>query len=184
MNWLDLLFLVIISLNLLGGYRQGLARWLIGLAGFLVSIPAALYGSRLLGGAIAGYIDPGLLMPLQETTNRLGFNITVDRTVSLVAGAIAFLVLFALIRILFSFLAGSFGAANRLPVVGLVNRLAGSALGLVKGLALVLLLMGLFFLLPVHCIAEATAGSTFVWLAERYLPCLVEGLKTLLISYL
>ena len=184
MNWLDLVFLMLIALNLIGGYRQGLVRQLIGLVGFLVSIPAAFYGSSLLGGVIAGYIDPGLLMPLQETSNRLGFNITVDRTVNLVAGIIAFLVLFVLIRALIGLLAGSFTAVNRLPVLGLLNRLAGLALGLARGLVLVLLLMGLFFLLPVNCIAGAMTGSTLVCIAESYIPSLVEGLKTLFLSYL
>ncbi len=184
MNWLDILFLALIALNLISGYRQGLVRQLIGLIGFLVAIAVAVYGSSRLGGVIAGYIDPAHLMPLQEVSNLLGVNITADWVVNLAARVIAFLVLLVLARILLGLLAGTFTAINRLPVVGTVNRLAGLVLGLARGLILILLLVGLFSLLPVNFIAEAMAESASICIAERYLPTLVDSLKSLLISYL
>ncbi|HHX87131.1 MAG TPA: hypothetical protein GX693_03000, partial [Firmicutes bacterium] len=79
---------------------------------------------------------------------------------------------------------GTFTAINRIPVVGTVNRLSGSLLGLARALILILLLVGLFSLLPVSFVAEAMAGSTSICIVERYLPSLVDSLKSLLISYL
>ncbi|HHX87751.1 MAG TPA: hypothetical protein GX693_06210, partial [Firmicutes bacterium] len=104
MNWLDVLFLALIVLHLVSGYRQGLARQLIGLVGLLVAIAVAVYGSSRLGAIIAGYIEPAHLMPLQEVSNLLGFNITVDWVVNLAARVIAFLVLLVLARILLGLL--------------------------------------------------------------------------------
>jgi len=184
LNWLDVLFLALIVLHLVSGYRQGLARQLIGLVGLLVAIAVAVYGSSRLGAIIAGYIEPAHLMPLQEVSNLLGFNITVDWVVNLAARVIAFLVLLVLARILLGLLAGTFTAITRIPVVGTVNRLSGSLLGLARALILILLLVGLFSLLPVSFVAEAMAGSTSICIVERYLPSLVDSLKSLLISYL
>ncbi len=184
MNWLDFLLLALLILNLVSGYRQGLVRQLIGLIGFVAAIAVAVYGNGPLGEVIAGYIDPAHLMPLQEVSNSLGFGITADLAVNLAARVIAFLVLLVLTRILLGLLARTFTVINRLPVVGAVNRLAGLVLGLARGLIIVLLLVGLFSLLPVSFVSEAVAGSAFISITERYLPALVESLKSLFISYL
>ena len=139
------------------------------------------FGSSYLG-AIAGYINPGHLMPLQEVSSRLGLDITADWMVGLAARVIAFLVLLILARILLSQLAGTFTVVNRLPVLGMVNRLSGVVLGTTRGLILILLLVGLLSLLPLAFIAGALSGSVIVDAAEQYLPFLMDNLKSLLIS--
>lgn len=184
MNWLDILLLALLVLNLISGYCQGLIRQMIGLIGFLVSIAVAVYGSSWLGGIIEGYVDPAWLMPLQEVSNQFGLNITADWAVSLAAKIASFLILMILAKFLLSLLASTFTDVNRLPVVGTVNRLAGLALGLARGLILVMLLVGLFSLLPLAFVAEAMSGSTLAAMVGRWLPQLAESLKSLLITCL
>ena len=59
-----------------------------------------------------------------------------ERAAELMAGALLFVVLFVVFSILFRLLSGSFKAINKLPVIGLVNRLGGALIGLVIGVAL------------------------------------------------
>jgi membrane protein required for colicin V production len=108
-NWLDILFLIILVASVLEGLKQGLARTGLGLVAFIVGLFCALW----FYGAAAAYLKPHLS----------------DRA----ANIVGFLVIFIGIVVL----GGLLGAliAKLLKVVHLswLDRLLGGAFGVVRG---------------------------------------------------
>jgi membrane protein required for colicin V production len=118
MNWLDLLILLILSLNVFLGFKRGLIRSVFGLAAFLLSIFIASLGTPFLASLLAGYLVQGM-----------------------VANILAFILLFFLgffsISIIGSLLHDSFKKSFLMPV----NFFGGGLFGLFKGIIIVVFLL-------------------------------------------
>lgn len=182
MNWLDLLLLGILAFFVIAGLSRGLASQLIGLLGFFIAAVLAYFGSRYLSSTVAGYLNPDLFMPIQEAMELLKVDLTMDWVLNLVAGIITFVAFFFVLQLLLKVLAGSFRSLNRVPVLGLVNRLGGGVFGLLRGLVFILLLISIFSLLPVDILAEAVGGSRVAAAAEACLPAVTAGIKNLFLT--
>jgi len=153
MNWLDLILAAIIVIYIAAGYSQGLVRQLLGLFSTLIALVAAFYGSKILSGYVVEYLNPGTFLPYLEATGQLGAGISMEQVLNTLAGIISFVMLFILFMILVRFILQGMRAVNKIPVIGVVNRLAGAGLGLLKGLIIIVILVSLAALIPVEAVA-------------------------------
>ena len=127
MNWVDIVVGVFMILFLVAGTRKGLIREVTGFVGLVVAFVVGIVGARVWAVMIA---------------DELRFHPSV-------ATAVSFILIFVLVFLLFR-AAGSviFKFIRRSPL-GLLDRLGGSVIGLLKGgliISLVFLILGTFSL--------------------------------------
>jgi uncharacterized membrane protein required for colicin V production len=183
MNWFDLVLLGLLALSIISGFRRGLVKQLFSLFGFIIALALAFFGSRMLSGTVAAYLDPNSMIPYQEALQLLGAEAAVERAMELVAGAVTFLALLVVLLILFRFFSGGFKWVNRIPIIGIINRLGGALIGLVVGGVFAYLLLGIFSLVPLPYTVEAVQGSRLAFWAEAYLPLLTATVKEYLMNF-
>lgn len=140
MNYLDIIFLLLLLFALINGYRKGLIEEVAGLAALILGIWAAMHFS----GVMANYIS-----------ENLNYNSQYLPVLSFVA---TFLLVLILVK-----LAGSL--ANHLinaVSLGFINRLAGLFFGILKGALILSVLLVVFNKLDeeVHLIPEETKLSS------------------------
>jgi len=116
MNGLDWVILVVLGLSILSGFVRGLARTLIGLAGWVVAALVAFRFGEMFGDALlTGIRNPALRAML------------------------AMMVLFLLVGIVTALLGALCARLIRAVGLGLGDRLLGAAFGAARGLAFVML---------------------------------------------
>ena len=183
MNWLDLVLGAIILLHLVNGFGSGMFKILFDLVIFLVVFILALLGSRLMSGFFAQFIDPESIADQYEMMQALGVEVALEDAPRLIAGLIALLVLFVLLSLLFRLFSRGFHWINRIPVIGLFNRLGGSVMGAAIGAAFVYVIIVVMSLIPVQLFISALEDSEIVVYAEQYLSFYALELKNFLINF-
>ncbi len=116
MNWVDAVMLAVIALSALAGFLRGLAREALGLAAWLA---AALLASRCYGAGLKlarRWIDDPQL-----------------------ADVVCFVIVFVVILIALSVLAGLLSRLVRLSVLGGIDRILGAGFGILRGAVLLVL---------------------------------------------
>ena len=137
MNWLDVCFALIIGASVFSGFRKGMIR--IGI-GFVASIVAFVLASWFYGTA-ASFLTP-----------TIG-----NRTLASFAG---FILVFSAVMLLGALV--SFVVARMFKLVGLswLDRLAGGAFGVVRGVLISVVLLLIMLAFPIARMRAAVAGST------------------------
>ncbi|WP_315649295.1 CvpA family protein [Roseateles aquae] len=152
MNWLDLCFIGILLVSVLVGIWRGLLYELLAIAGWLV----AYWG--------AGYLAPALQGWLPE--QRLGPGL---------AHALALVLAFMLILLLWGLAAKLLRALLHATPLSIFDRAAGAAFGALRGLLLALLAVVLVSMTPL--------SRAEVWTAARTVPLLqavLHGIEPML----
>jgi len=124
MNFVDFILILIILFFAIQGFRKGLIYELVSLAGLILGIYAAFQFS----GQIENYLTEYLNVPEKYST------IT------------AFILIFILVVIILHFIGKIIENIIDLIALGLLNKLAGSVFGIVKGI----ILLSLAFLILDH----------------------------------
>ncbi len=184
MNWFDYLLLGIAAFYLIGGLVQGVLKQLFSLFGFFIAAALALIGSRCLGGYGTALLKPEYFVPYEEVLQRMGITLSPEGLMDLAGGVLTFLVLLALLLIIFQLLIHWATKVNRVPVLGFFNRLAGALFGLLMGLLIGFALINAAMLLPLPFLDNALGGSLVAGYMELYLSPLFAGLKEALIDFL
>jgi membrane protein required for colicin V production len=110
MNWLDILLAVVLALSLIGSFRKGFSREVIGLVFSVVALVAGTWFYGTAGSFLLPYVSsPG------------------------VANFCGFLLVFFGVMILGSVLSFAFGKIVKAAGLSWLDRLMGSAFGLVRG---------------------------------------------------
>lgn len=154
----DLILLLLLLWSVVSGARRGLIQTVIGLVGWIAVVLGAGWLSRLftpmlakavvtplVGKAFTAYIgqDAALSGILDQV------EITVTKAATAMAEGVAFLILFVLFALalsaLLALVSHSLNFLTRFPPLGWLNRLAGAALGLVGGIAVILLALKLCY---------------------------------------
>ena len=154
-GWLDIVLGCIIILHTFNGVTRGLIRQVFDLLGFIIIIIIALFGSRLFSESLGEYINTEDIIPHHEIFQNLGFDVMLDKVPQFIAGLVAFLVLFLFLSLVFRVFSGGFRWINKIPVIGLFNRLGGSVLGFVVGLLFVYIIIVVLSIIPMPVIIEA-----------------------------
>ena len=155
MNWVDLAILAILATGTVWGYRVGLLNMVLLLVGLIVA-------ARLAG-----------------PVGSLFASISVDETVQAIAG---FVVVSAVQFIAIKGVARVWGPVmSWIPLANLTNRLAGSAMGLLFGFMLLLVVVAGIEKIPAgvlpNTIMDATAESTLIGLLVSDYNLLARLLK-------
>lgn len=183
MSWIDLLFLVVIALHLSNGFYRGFLKMSFDLAGFVLVFIVALFGSRLLGNLLAGTLDPEGVLYQHQIFQNSGLSVTPENAAQLVAGAAAFVVLFIILSIIFRYYAKGFKKINNIPVIGLLNRIGGSLIGIITGIAFVYIIIIVISLIPVQFIIEALDRSLFAIYTDHYFTPVALQLKDFMVNF-
>jgi membrane protein required for colicin V production len=137
MNWLDLVIAIILLSSLIPGYQQGVILQMAG----LISIILGFYCAYLYSSLLAF-----------EILKRTEFN-------PLIVRAISFIVIMLFVSQIITLIATGINKLFNLPVIGLANRLAGAAFGLIKGGVLVLIGITVMQHIPVVAVTQAVEQS-------------------------
>ncbi len=183
MNWLDILLIAVFILHVISGFSRGMVKQLFDIFGFIVVILLSFWGSRYFSNVLAEYINPEDIITHHELIESLGLEVAMEKVPQLIAGVIAFLALFLILSIAFRLFSGGFRWINRIPVIGLFNRLGGGILGILIGALFVYIIIAAISLIPMDLFMEALAGSEVVFFTEYYFTPLVGELKNFAVDF-
>lgn len=184
MNLLDLVLIVVLLLHLVNGFGNGMLKMLFDIAGFAAVFVLALLSSRFLSGPVSGFFDTESVKSQYDIVDNLGVEIVPEQMPALVAGLLVFLFFFILLSLIFRLYSRSFGWANRIPVVGLFNRLGGGILGTLVGAFFVYIIIIVLSLIPLQMFADALENSLFVAHSGNYVDPYAVQLKNFLVKIL
>ncbi len=183
MAWLDIFLLIIFIFHLVSGFSRGLFKQLIDILGIFLAIVLSIWGSRNFSNVLVEYINPENIIPHHELMVRLGVNVALEQAPQIIAGILTFLILFLLLSLVFKLFSGSFRLINRIPVVGLLNRIWGGILGAVVGLVFVYIIIASLSLLPLKIFIDALENSEIVFVADHYITPYAAELKDQIIEF-
>ena len=161
-NLPDLIIIAIVLVNLLLGFRRGLFGALSGLVGRIIALAAAYAAARAAAPHIARWIVTPILGDIFAQQAALSamsgvldsLRQTVTEAAVSMAESIAFLLLLILFAILLLWLVGLLTKSLRfiahLTPLGILDSIAGGAVGLATGVILIaLILLGIEFFSPI-----------------------------------
>ncbi len=165
---MTMLLTLLIVLFLAGGFFMGLKRGLVlqvvGLTGFIVALAAAY----LYSGALASYLR---WIPSPDAVSGI--------TEGFYYQAIAFVLLFIGIRILWNILGSSLEFLASLPLLNIANRWLGGAFGVVKVYVAIFLLLNLIAFVPHAAAQQTVSDSTLAQSIVEGTPVLSEKMAEL-----
>lgn len=181
MNLLDFIILVFIGACMIGGLKRGLVRQVLELVGIVVAfIVAARYGVAF-GQMLSGFLNLDNLAA-KVTASVLNIDLgglvgdlvtsAVPAITGLLFNFLGYILLFFLTLAAAKLLAMLIGAVAKLPVLGTVDKVAGVALGFLKGALIALAAVWILNLLPIPWAMEAMESS----IAAHYLLSIAPGL--------
>lgn len=172
-NLPDLIVLAILLINVIFGFRRGFFGSLYGLVGRVIAVAAAFFAARWAAPAVAEWVVTPIVGDLFERQAGLSSASgvlnglrqgAVEAAVSM-AESLAFILLLILFCVLFGWLVGfaakSLHTVAHLTPLGVLDSLAGGAVGLAAGAVLVaLILIGVWWVYPI-------AYSPLGWLSPE-----------------
>lgn len=180
MNWLDLLFLLILAFNLLSGLYHGFLKQLMGVVGMVISFYFALRWGTDFINLLEPFIPLRVFLEDAVTVTGADF----DWLASLFYNLIGFIILFILLQAAFRFVIAKLRLINLIPVVGVLNIAGGGLLGAFKGVLLAFIIASLISLLPTPFWELSRESSAIVALSERYMPIVVNYIREIIFRYL
>lgn len=162
LNLPDLIIIAAVLVNMILGFRRGFFGSLYGLVGRIIALAASYFAAR----AAAPYIASWVVTPIvgdvfeQQVTLSVSSGVldalrqTVTEAAQSMAESIAFLLLLILFGILFGWLVGVLTKSLRfiahLTPLGILDSVAGGAVGFATGVILIaLILVGIQFFSPI-----------------------------------
>ena len=162
LNLPDLIIIAIVLINMLSGFRRGFFGSLYGLVGRIIALIAAYWAARAAAPYAAQWIVTPILGDIFESRATFGLSNgvldalrqTVTEAAVSMAESVAFLMLLILGCILFGWLVGVLTKSLRfiahLTPLGILDSIAGGAVGFATGVILIaLLLLGIEFFSPI-----------------------------------
>ena len=154
LNLPDLIIIAAVLVNMILGFRRGFFGSLYGLVGRIIALAASYFAAR----AAAPYIASWVVTPIvgdvfeQQATLSVSSGVldalrqTVTEAAQSMAESIAFLLLLILFGILFGWLVGVLTKSLRfiahLTPLGILDSVAGGAVGFATGVILIALILG------------------------------------------
>ncbi len=183
MAWFDIFLLIIFIYHLLSGFSRGLVKQLFDILGIILVVVLSIWGSRNFSYVLVEYINPENIIPHHDLMVKLGVDVALVQAPQVIAGILTFLALFLLLSIVFKLFSGSFRWINRIPVIGMFNRIWGGILGAVVGLVFVYIVIASLSLIPLQFFIDALENSEVVFIADHYVTPYAEELKNQFIEY-
>lgn len=179
MNWLDYVLIFVLIYYLYNGFRQGLVKQVVGLAGFFI----AFYCSLRWSGALRSYLDRVLKLDevfvflSQESEASLWL-------VDVIINIVTFLMLMLIISLILSVLIQRLRIINKIPLVGPLNAISGAAIGTLKGLLIIFVFVSVISLLETQLWQDVIQASAVVDLSRHYMGLLFHFIAGLVVDNL
>ena len=135
--YVDILIACIFILMIYNGYKKGFLVGVLNLVYTLLSIVASWFLCPILAS----------MFPIVQSNNAGLINNLVNVN-EIINSVIYFVVIFLVLKLLHLFLILIFKSFNNIPIIGSINKLLGSAIGLINAFIIVLAL-SLLFTLPI-----------------------------------
>ena len=130
MNWLLIAVICIIAWNVVRGYTRGVLRMVYSLAAWIVMLAASTMA--------APYVRDQILLQQSGAYDTISAQLT-----NAIMTGLSFFIVFFLLGIVAYIVRHIIRKIERVPVIGTVNRIAGFAVGFIKGMVIVWLLLAL-----------------------------------------
>lgn len=164
MNWLLIAVICIIAWNVVRGYTRGVLRMVYSLAAWIVMLAASTMAAPYVRDQILSQtgIEPVILNGIEKQIAVQGQKATGDfdmanillqqsgaydtisaQLTNAIMTGLSFFVVFFLLGIVAYIVRHIIRKIERVPVIGTVNRIAGFAVGFIKGMVIVWLLLAL-----------------------------------------
>ena len=143
MNWLLIAVICIIAWNVVRGYTRGVLRMVYSLAAWIVMLAASTMAAPYVRDHILSQtgIEPVILNGIEKQSGAYD-TISAQLTNAIMTG-LSFFIVFFLLGIVAYIVRHIIRKIERVPVIGTVNRIAGFAVGFIKGMVIVWLLLAL-----------------------------------------
>jgi uncharacterized membrane protein required for colicin V production len=170
MNWLDLTLLAFMAVTAAMGWKRGIIRQLFDVAAFAGSYIVALLYSRPFVELLNNYFP--LFRWLPDALNQPTlFGVSLGEILIRLAG---FLLLYLLVRFTLQLIGGMMHEVFSLPVLGIVNRVCGATLGILKGILLGLILVAVARLLGTPFWVQSLRESVLASYVMEVWPAVYE----------
>jgi uncharacterized membrane protein required for colicin V production len=176
MNILDVIILILLLVSVWRGYRQGLVGQLVRLASFIVSFVVAFIYYRPFAAQLAEWLPLSKLKVSGSFGAVAGAPLVQHALYNIVAFALLAFVAGAVVRLIGGLLEG----IADLPVLSIVNRLAGAVIGFVKIGLVLFLILAVASVLPVPTIQQTLNHSLFASYAASSSSDLLQWIKELI----
>ena len=157
MNWLLIAVICIIAWNVVRGYTRGVLRMVYSLAAWIVMLAASTMAAPYVRDHILSQtgIEPVILNGIEKQIAAQGQKATGDfdmanillqqsgELTNAIMTGLSFFIVFFLLGIVAYIVRHIIRKIERVPVIGTVNRIAGFAVGFIKGMVIVWLLLAL-----------------------------------------
>lgn len=184
MNWLDVLFIILLLLLTLNGFGNGLLRMLFDITGYMVVFIISLFCSRFLSGYVSGWFGIDSFAFQLSWNQYLGVDVAPEQMPNLFAGLIVFILLFVLLSFAFSLYSRKgFRWANRVPVIGLLNRAGGAVLGAGVGALIVYFIFIVLSIIPFDLFTGALDNSVLANYLEKNLDPYASEFRVFLVNF-
>ncbi len=167
MNWLDYLLIFIFVINLYNGFKEGLIRQIVGLAGFFIALYCAVSWNGDIGIYLRDYLN---LDKVIESLSRNG-NSTLWLP-EVFINIIAFLLIFIVFVLFLKIITGRLKIINKIPIIGPLNIALGAVLGMVKGFLVIFLVAALLSLIKTPFMSNTLEASVIFALSQHYMSIL------------
>lgn len=157
-----------ILLVLVGGFfiglRKGLVFQIVNLTGFIIALAVAYFYFNDIAPHLRWIPYPGS---------------TGGNAEGIYYQAIAFVILFTGIRILWNILGSTLDFLANLPLLSIVNRWLGGAFGFMKVYLIIFLLLNLVAFVPIISVQQAVSDSTLAQTIVQNTPILSDKVEEL-----
>ncbi|GEL09043.1 CvpA family protein [Salisediminibacterium halotolerans] len=166
----SLLLIIILLMSLISGYRRGLILQLVYLAGVVISFIVAY----LFYKDVAEWLQ--LIIPFPQLSDDADYGLLLDvlGNETVYYNGLAFIGLFIVTKIVTHIIGSMFQFLAHLPVLNLLNRWAGAAIGFLEGIVILVIVVHLAALIQWDFIQAALQSSAVAQWIFAYTPVLSE----------
>ncbi|WP_353892649.1 CvpA family protein [Proteinivorax hydrogeniformans] len=174
---LDILLIGFILLNVYIGRNKGLIRMVLELSSILIAYFAASRLGPFVGSTILGAL--GLETLAESIVVQTAVEGGVNPILSFM-NSVGAVIVFFIVRYGLSFLLFTTSVFNKIPVIGSFNKVGGTAIGLVKGVVLSVLLVWILSFMAIPTIQNSLESSLIATQLEDIFPRMYNRLHDII----
>lgn len=171
MSILDVIITVMLLLSFWQGWRQGFVMQLTKIVGLILSAVVAFQYHRPVAEQLERWIP---LSGMGQSASSFASSPFVQNGLY---NIVAFLLLSFVTGLVVRYIGSLLNSVAQLPVLSLINRLAGSVIAFVKTGLVFLLVLAVVSLIPVEGVQHILAGSSFAAYVKQEMPTILDWVK-------
>ena len=179
MIWIDYVFIFILVLNLYNGYKEGLIRQIVALAGFFIAFYCALTWSGDLSSRLQEFLRLDRVLEVLWKDGAANLWLA-----EVICNIVVYIIIFIVISLLIKIISRKLTIINDIPIIGSLNATLGTVFGLAKGLLIIFLIVALLSLIKVPFFSDLMEVSVFAALSQQYLALLFNLINTNIVNNL